>query len=217
MAQTWQRLQQLARRISAEYPDAVLIGGIAIAQYAKRANPALEEASHDLDLYLSLAGKNELRDRYEVIRNQRLGKDSAIIDGEDVDLYIERQHRLAIPYDEIIAYAQDIDGIRVAALEHLLVLKLDAAQDRRASAKGDKDVRDLTRILTLLTAPRAELLRGHLDASRQRLLTDLARRREAFERMGIDPHAASRLRRVFDANLAKLVRRRGPGRNGLSR
>ena len=148
----------LARRVSQEFPDAVFIGDIAVAQHAKRSDLALEESSHDADLYLSLAGKNEMRDRYEVLRNERLGKDSVLVDGEDFDLYVERQHRLAVPYDEVFAHAEEIDGIRVAALEHLLVLKLDAASDRWGSAKGDKDLRDLARIVTLLKAPRKQLL-----------------------------------------------------------
>ncbi|MDE2571820.1 MAG: hypothetical protein KGM44_04760 [bacterium] len=216
MEQNWERLQSLARGISQEFPDAVFIGGVAVAQHAKRSNPALEESSHDADLYLSLAGKNEMRDRYEVVRNERLGKDSVLVDGEDFDLYVERQHRLAIPYDEIAAHSQEIEGIRVAALEHLLVLKLDAAGDRRGSAKGEKDLRDLARLVSLLRAPRKALLAPHLDEKRLELLDDLGRRRDIFQRMGLNPHDGSRLRRTFDNHLAHIRRLGGHELGGLS-
>jgi len=38
----------------------------------------------------------------------------------------------------------------VASLEHLLLLKIDAYMDRKGSAKGDKDQRDLVRIVHAL-------------------------------------------------------------------
>lgn len=216
MDNSWERLLVLARRISRDFSDAVFIGGIAVAQHAKRYNPALEESSHDADLYLSLAGKNEMRDRYEVSRNERLGKDSVLVDGEDFDLYVERQHRLAVPYDEVFAHAEEIDGIRVAALEHLLVLKLDAARDRRGSAKGDKDLRDLAKIVTLLKAPRKQLLAAHLDEKRLGLLGDLGRQRGLFQRMGVNTHEASRMRRTLDEHLARIRHLGGPESRGLS-
>ena len=204
MEEQWQHLLVLARRISAEFPDAVFIGGVAVAQHAGRVDAALVESSHDADLYLSLASKSELRDRYEVARNERLGKDSVLVDGEDFDLYVERQHRLAIPYDEVAAHAEAIDGINVASLEHLLVLKLDAARDRRSSAKGEKDLRDIARIVTLMRAPRKHLLERHLDEARRATLSLLDARRDIFVRMGINPHESSKLRRALDENLRKI-------------
>jgi len=213
--QHWDHLATLARRITRDFPDAVFIGGVAVAQHATRHNPALFESSHDADLYLSLAGKSEMRDRYEVSRNERLGKDSALIEGEDFDLYIERQHRLAVTYEEVFGYAEEVDGVRVAALEHLLVLKLDAARDRWNSAKGEKDVRDLARIVTLLRSPRVALLKPHLGEERLTVLRDVARQGDVFERMGINAHDAGRFRRLLKDHLAQIVRIQGPA-HGLS-
>ncbi len=204
MNEQWEHLLGLARRISREFPDAVFIGGIAVACRAMRANAALVESSHDADLYLSLAGKNEMRDRYEVLRNDRLGKDSVLVDGEDFDLYVERQHRLAIPYDVASAFAEEIDGINVAALEHLLVLKIDAALDRRGSSKGEKDLRDIARIVLLLDSPRAQLLATHLDDRRLTALAMLDAQRDIFSRMGVNPHDGSKMRRRLDAHLLRL-------------
>jgi hypothetical protein len=54
-----------------------------------------------------------------------------------------------VPYDEVIAHAVEHEGVRVAALEDLLVLKLEAAVDRYASEHGRKDAKDVIRILLL--------------------------------------------------------------------
>jgi hypothetical protein len=202
---SWNHLLSLTQRISREFPDAVFIGGVAVAQYAKQRNPILEEASHDADLYLSLLGKNEMRDRYEVLRNERLGKDSVLVDGEDFDLYIERQHRLAVPYDQIRANSTTINDIRVASLEHLLILKLDAAADRLGSAKGDKDQRDIARIVMLLEHPRPSLLKQHLDERRLRTLQSVARQRDIFQRMGLGAHEAAAMRRILDKHTTTIV------------
>ncbi len=204
MSEHWGRLLGLARRISGEFPDAVFIGGVAVACHAMRANAALVESNHDADLYLSLAGKNEMRDRYEVLRNERPGKDSVLVDGEDFDLYVERQHRLAIPYDEASAFAEVIDDINVAALEHLLVLKIDAARDRSGSSKGEKDLRDIARIVVLLDSPRARLLVNHLDERRLSVLEILETQRDVFSRMGFNPHDGSKLRRRLDEHLLQI-------------
>ncbi len=204
MNEHWERLLTLARRVSSEFPDAVFIGGVAVACHAMRANADLVESSHDADLYLSLAGKNEMRDRYEVLRNERLGKDSVLVEGEDFDLYVERQHRLAIPYDEASAFAEVIDEINVAALEHLLVLKLDAARDRRGSSKGDKDLRDIARIVVLLESPRAQLLVNHLDEQRLAALGMLETQRDIFSRMGLNPHDGRKMRRRLDEHLLRI-------------
>jgi hypothetical protein len=210
----WEHLLGLARTISADFPDAVFIGGVAVFAHAVRYDAQLAEASHDADLYLSLVGKNAMRDRYEVSRNERLGKDSVLVEGEDFDLYVERQHRLAVDYDELFACAEDLGGIRVAALEHLLVLKIDAANDRRGTAKGEKDLRDIARIGALLANPRSELLAPHLGDERLALIRDVSRRRDLFAQMGVNPHAAGRLNRSLETNLKNLV----PGLfRGLSR
>lgn len=207
--QHWEHLLSISRDLTLEYPDAIFIGGIAVFQHAVRVNALLAESSHDADLYLSLVGKSTMRDQYEVSRNDRLGKDSVLIEGEDIDLYVERQHRLAVSYDEVSAHATELDGIRVAALEHLLVLKVDAAISRGRSVKGEKDLRDLSRVLVLLEAPRVELLTRHMSDDRLQLIQDVSRRRDLFAQMGINTHEASRLNRSLDANTKRLLKELG--------
>ena len=69
----------------------------------------------------------------------------------EFDVYVEHNDGLRVPYKDIAAASTVVDGIRVASLEHLLVLKLDAYAARRGSAKGRKDERDLIRIAHMLT------------------------------------------------------------------
>ena len=61
-----------------------------------------------------------------------------------------------------MASSQVIDGVCIASLEHLLVLKLDAYASRRGSAKGAKDERDLIKILHLLD--QSTLRAGRLES-----------------------------------------------------
>ena len=63
--------------------------------------------------------------------------------GHDIDLYVERMHGLAVPFDEAQACAQQHDGLLVICPEHLTILKLKAEAERRGSGKGDKDALDL--------------------------------------------------------------------------
>ncbi len=106
----------------------------------------LAEFTHDADFYISLADMADLRDIEEVTPNRRLSKHQMIKAGFEFDIYTERQSSLIVPYDMVAGYSVVYEGIRVAALEHLLVLKLEAFLDRKGSAKGEKDAKDLLRI-----------------------------------------------------------------------
>jgi hypothetical protein len=149
----WHKLWSAVKEISADYPDGVaFIGGIAVYLHASTSDsPAgFAEFSHDGDFYFSLSDFADLRDEYEVTSNRRLSKHQIIKDGFEFDVYVERQNDLAIPYSALLASSVVIEGIRAACLEHLLVLKLDAAISRKGSSKGEKDQRDIVRVLWLL-------------------------------------------------------------------
>ena len=159
------------RELAEQFPQGlVYIGGIAIYLHAVN-TPAAKpyaEFTHDADFYISLADMSELRASEEVSPNRRLNKHQLIRRGFEFDIYTERQSSLIVPFDEIQAHACYYDGIAVACLEHLLALKLEAYRDRRQSAKGDKDARDIVRIA--LTASR---ISPHFDPERTALfLTD---------------------------------------------
>jgi hypothetical protein len=67
--------------------------------------------------------------------------------GFEFDVYVEGQHGLAVPTDEVVAWSVLKEGLRVASVEHLLILKLDAFASRKGSVKGAKDEDDIVRLL----------------------------------------------------------------------
>ena len=133
------------------YDGAVFIGGIAVYLHAINhgTTSALAEATKDADFYISLSSLSDLREIEELVQNSRLSKHEFKRREFSFDVYAERQSRLPVPYDEVAAHAVEYDGVRVAALEDLLVLKLEAAVDRHASEHGRKDAKDVIRILLL--------------------------------------------------------------------
>lgn len=135
--------------VSELFPDGVVfIGGIAVFLHAKNhpSTADFAEFTHDADFYISLADMGDLRDIEELTPNRRLSKHQMVKRGFEFDIYTERQSSLIVPYDQVVAHSKVYDMIRVAALEHLLVLKLAAFSDRKGSSKGEKDAKDLIRI-----------------------------------------------------------------------
>ncbi len=206
MDNNWNHLLEISRSVTSEYGDAVFIGGVAVSCHASRLGSRFQESSHDADFYLSLMGKSALRDRYEVRHNSNLNKDSVLIEGEDLDVYVERQHSLGIQFPEIFAASEIIEGIRVAALEHLLILKLDAAKDRRGTAKGDKDVRDIARVVALLDQPQHEMLAPYLNPVRMETLESTLGRHDLARLMGLNSFEGSKFRVQLDVNLRNIGR-----------
>lgn len=133
------------------YEDLVYIGGIAVYLHAvnHQASEPFAEATTDADLYISLANLSDLRNIEELTQNPRLSKQEFRKGGFSFAVYAERQSKLPVPYSQVMAHAVNYDAVRVAALEELLVLKLEAAVDRHASAHGQKDAKDVIRILFL--------------------------------------------------------------------
>lgn len=177
----WKSLLESIKELSEWFPDGMaLIGGVAVYFYTVRENPALAEVSHDGDLYLSLADYADLRDIEEVTPNRRLGKSQIIKNGFDFDIYVERHNNLAIPYSEIIDESVVVNNIRCASLEHLLILKIDAYLDRKGSAKGDKDERDIAKIVCSMSSPNMTILERWLTPERESAVQAIANKSAVF-------------------------------------
>jgi hypothetical protein len=207
---TFQHILVEVARLAEEHVGHVFIGGVAV--YLHAVNDAktkdAAETSHDADFMLALTDFADLRDTDEVVANRRLSKHQLIRDGVEFDVYVERQHRLLVPYDEAFAHAVTYDGIRVACLEHLLVLKLEAFRDRRHSAKGDKDARDLVTIGRLAGAKlRAQLAAPYLRDEHVKLLDEVAASAVFTYIARGNAHEAKGLRRAF-SEFVKRVRAR---------
>ncbi|HEV3155931.1 MAG TPA: hypothetical protein VGZ00_01155 [Candidatus Baltobacteraceae bacterium] len=204
-AEHWLHLQALAKRVGTEFPDAIFIGGLAVFAHAERLGSRWQEASHDVDFYISLIGRGDMRQRYDMKYSRHLHKDSVRIEHEDFDVYTEHQNNLAIPYRVVARHSLMAKNFRVASLEHLMVLKVDAALDRVESSKGEKDLRDLTRILTLLTEPQEELIIPYLTPERQEMLQRVVNDPDILGTMGLNAHEAGKYRRQLSKTVKALM------------
>lgn len=175
--------------------DTVLIGGIAVWLHSKTSADLVPECTYDADLYVSLSAWAEMRDVYDTTANRRLNKHQAIVQGVEIDLYVEHHHGLRLDYATVVAQAISLEGVQVACLEHLLLLKIDALQARQGSAHGAKDRRDVAKILVLLSdqVPDQVVLHGQPD---DLAVVHQVLRSEAFADIAEgNAHQASALRR----------------------
>jgi hypothetical protein len=162
---------QAAQTLEDDCPGAVLIGGLAVYLHTQNrsldslpvSRERLVEFSHDVDAYISIQDLGGLRDIFEVTANTRLHKHQVTVGSIESDLYVEHNNKLRVPYDELLAHASTYGNLRVAAIGHLLVLKLDAQDARIGTSKGDKDTRDLVKLAVLASDEDQKLLKPYLD------------------------------------------------------
>ena len=148
----FQQLLVACHEVAGMYePDIVFIGGIAVYLHAANheRTRGYAEMTADADFYISMSALSDLRDVEEVVQNTRLSKHEFQKAGFSFDVYTERQSSLPVPYADVIAHAVRYEGVAVSPLEYLLVLKLEAAVDRHGSVHGQKDARDIIRLLLL--------------------------------------------------------------------
>lgn len=206
------KLFKACMELSAFFPDGVVfIGGIAVYIHAinMEATRSFAEFTHDADFYISLADMGDLRDLEEVTPNRRLSKHQLIKNGFEFDIYTERHSALIVPYDQVVAHASTYDAMKVASLEHLLVLKLEAYRDRHASTKGQKDAKDIIRIALVARARnaplRTELVVPYLRDEHSKLLDRVQRGPEFLSMTRGNAKQAKDLRREFEQSIAGLL------------
>jgi len=205
------QLLAACEELSALFPEGIVfIGGIAVYLHAVNnlATQAFAEATHDGDFYISIADMAELRDIEEVTPNRRLSKHQLIKAGFEFDIYTERHSSLIVPYSEAIAHAENYGQLKVAGLEHLFALKLEAYRDRRSSARGSKDAKDLIRITAIAAARKkplkAALIAPYLRDEHLSLLGDLIKRPEFVALASGNAMQAKKLRQQFETALTEL-------------
>jgi hypothetical protein len=97
----------------------------------------------------------------------------------------------------------------IAALEHLLPLKLEAFIDRRGSAKGDKDAKDILRLACVAHAQpgglKAEVAAAYMDERHMGLLADIQRGPYAMAMALGNAKKAKELRTIFADFVLKLA------------
>lgn len=208
----FQELLLACLEIATSYPEGIVfIGGIAVYLHSinNEITKELAEFTHDADFYISLADMADLRDHEQVTANRRLSKHQLIKRGFEFDIYTERQSALIVPYDQVSAYALSYECLRVASLEHLLVLKLEAYRDRHQSSKGKKDAKDLIRIGLIAAgkgrAFRADLCLGHLHSVHTDLLKKIALGPEFLSLARGNAKLAKGMRGKFSASIEELI------------
>jgi hypothetical protein len=192
------------REVGDTLSDVVFIGGVAVYLYSRaRATGVPPEASHDADFMISISDFGFLRDLEEVTSTPRLGKHQMLSGGVEFDVYVERHNRLIVPYDAVAASAETVGGLRVASVEHLVVLKLEALKSRGHSRKGEKDRCDLVQ-LGLMAGPRVRtrLLEPYLRRDHVALLEQVAGSAVFYELCGGNAHVARKVRDDFSGFVA---------------
>lgn len=208
--QEFDKLLSTAAEMAGRFPEGLIyIGGIAVYLHAVNCQETapMAEATHDADFYLSTSDLAVLRGTEELVPNRRQTKLQISKDGIYLDVYVERQSSLIVPYDLVAAHSVDHGGIRVAGFEELLALKLEAYRDRKGSAKGAKDARDLFRIAAIVELSGADFdanrCASYLTDQHQQLLADVVRSPVAMEMASGNAVAAKRLR----SSMQNLVQR----------
>lgn len=166
--QEWEALLGIVNEFQEMFPEGLtFIGGIAVYAYAKSRETTSELAaqSHDADFVIGVPEYVELRDLVALTPNRRLSKQQFVQGGFEFDVYVEGQADLMVPVDEVISVSEERSGLRVAAIEHLLVLKADALKDRKGTSKGDKDEDDIVRVLLVSEQQLRPELLTRLDES----------------------------------------------------
>lgn len=155
------------REFCEEFPDGVIWLGDIAAHVHNANNPTAESPQagtlHNATFYIGLADMADLRDIQRVIPNRDLCKHHMTRHGFEFDIYTERHSNLIVPYDAVASESVTYNDIRVAAIEHLLALKLEAYSDRKSSSKGEKDARDILRIC-LIAKNSDKTFQSHLAA-----------------------------------------------------
>lgn len=128
----------------------IVIGGVATYLYSIKSeiDDEIIEFSHDGDFVISNQSLDDLQEYYGIAnKNMRLKKHELKINDVDYDLYAEDKHTLLYSYKEMNEHSELIGTIRVPCIEHLIKLKTIAYNDRKSSAKGEKDKRDIIRLM----------------------------------------------------------------------
>lgn len=213
-AAEWGRLWAGIQELSGLFPDGIVfIGGVAVLLHVTehKLPERFIELSHDGDFYVSLADYADLRDLEEVTANRRLNKHQIIKNGLEYDVYLENHNSLIVKFADVMLASRTIDGVRVACLEHLLLLKLDAYWSRRGSAKGTKDERDIIKICYLMSkgTMHRDRLAQYLVPEALEALSGLKRSTEFMAICAGNAHEARALRSTVHAVVASVERAAG--------
>jgi len=134
--ESWQLLHELAAA-----HKFVLIGGWAAYLHTKT------QKSKDIDIVVDFGQLRALDAEFGLAKNERLRKYEIKRGMVDVDIYVPKFSKLGYPPEEILKKHDVLEGIGVASINQLLLLKLGAYEDRKGTVKGQKDAIDIVALL----------------------------------------------------------------------
>lgn len=174
-AKSWQTLQNLKRQL-----NFVLIGGWAVWLYTKKLK------SKDIDIIIDYDQLDKLQKIYPVTKNDRLKKYETRNEELQIDIYLPHYSQIGIPIENVIKNTQKLDTFSVPKIETLLALKLYVYNQRKLSAKGQKDRLD---ILSLLLVSKPIKLTPEL--------IEIISQTSKIPELGINEHTWSRRKKEF--------------------
>lgn len=182
--ESWKLLTALAGVFSF-----TLIGGWAVWLHTR----ALK--SKDIDIIIDLPTLGNLRESFDVTKNNRLRKYEIIQGPVQVDIYAPHWSDLGIPFETINANLTTIQGFHVPKSEILLCLKQIAYTSRVGSAKGKKDLLDM---VSLLSLPHFSCELYHTLAPKTILpLVDILRPLVDIPELSMNRHTFARLKKKW--------------------
>jgi len=190
---SWQLLIKLNKKY-----QFVLIGGWAVWLYAKQLK------SKDINVVINLENLIQLREKYELDKNDRLKKYQFRQREVEVDVYVPFYSRIGVPAEMIIKQSRLVDGFKVPELELLFGLKLVAWLDRGGSSKGGKDYLDLVSLLMIDDFNQKSLLKwlkySQINIAFGQFIVELRLTIE-LEELGINKHQWPRVKKKLLALL----------------
>jgi len=134
---SWNILQKIRKEF-----NFVLIGGWATYLYTKSLK------SKDIDIIVDFDNLNEIRKKYDLIKNDNLKKYEIKKEEIDIDIYVKGFSKFPIQINEIEKNINLIEGFKIVKPEILIILKQAAELDRGYSEKGEKDRIDIMSLLS---------------------------------------------------------------------
>jgi len=197
------QIDDLAKR----FPDGIIvIGGYAVFLHTQRRGLLRPERTRDGDFMMTRARYEELKRIREVTDNPRLGKHEFKDGKVGFDIYLEHEsNQLPLNYATVSDWSTIINGVRIACLEHLLILKMRAMNDRKESEHGLKDERDIVKIVTMLGNPNPSAFGEHLTEKSLSELEAIEHDAAVFNEIAHgNRHEAAKIRKEYSENFSAL-------------
>lgn len=176
---SWKILQGLKGKFSF-----VLIGGWATYLWTRSLK------SKDIDIIVDFSVLDNLRNEYNLGKNDHLKKYEIQIEEIDIDIYIPFYSKLTIPVEDVKKEISYIEGFKVANKEILLILKQGAEESREMSEKGEKDRVDILSILFFCDFDfkrYLELLKKYNKEEYYSRLVSIIKKFQRYEYFGMTP------------------------------